>query len=300
MISVIIPTYVKQQLLRNLRQNLTFLKECEILIVNDNPKYSLKNDLKEFKNIVLIENGQNLGFAVSVNKGVKRATKKYIMLLNDDVLLLDSSYRKAIGLFAKDPSLFAVSFAQKEKDNSIVGKNILYWKRGIIYHSKAKDARFGQNAWADGGACLIDKDKFLELGGFDPIYSPFYWEDIDLSYQAWKQGYKILFAPDILLEHHHKSTIGKYFSNNLIETTAFRNQFSFIWKNIIDVDLLFKHIFFLPINLIYYSLLKKQKNFVRGFSSAVMNLKVILTTRKKSNSFRKVSDKNILALFTHE
>ena len=161
MISVIIPTYVKQQLLRNLRQNLTFLKECEILIVNDNPKYSLKNDLMEFKNIVLIENGQNLGFAVSVNKGVKRATKKYVMLLNDDVLLLDSSYRKALGLFAKNPSLFAVSFAQKEKDNSIVGKNILYWKRGIIYHSKARDARFGQNAWADGGACLIYKDKFL-------------------------------------------------------------------------------------------------------------------------------------------
>lgn len=300
MISVIIPTLFKEQLLRNIEQNLRFLKECEIIVVNDNPKRSLKTDLKKFRNIVLIENSQNLGFALSVNKGVKKATKKYLMLLNDDVLLLDNNYKKAFAHFDKDTSLFAVSFAQKEKDNSTVGKNVLYWKRGLIFHSKANNLKFGQNAWADGGACLIDKNKFLQLGGLDPIYSPFYWEDIDLSYQAWKQGYKVLFDPHILVEHHHESTIGKYFSNNLIETTAFRNQFNFIWKNIADVDLLFKHIFFLPINLLYYSLQKKQINFVRGFFAAIMNLTAILTTRKKSNNYRKVSDKKILALFSHE
>jgi len=300
MISVIIPTHIKKLLLQNTRRNMRFLKDCEVIIVNDNPKESLKNDLKEFRNIILIENSQNLGFARSVNKAVRKASKKYVMLLNDDVLLIDESFNKALDLFEKDQSLFAVSFAQKEKDNSIVGKNIFYWKRGLIFHSKAKNVKFGHNAWADGGACLIDKNKFLQLGGFDSIYSPFYWEDIDLSYQAWKQGYNILFYPNILMKHHHESTIGKYFSKNFIETTAYRNQFIFIWKNIIEVDLILKHIFLLPYNLVYYSLLKGQTNFIKGFFEALKHLNTVLDKRIKSNLSRILPDNEILSFFSYE
>lgn len=299
MISIVIPTYIKKQLLQNIRQNMKFFNNCEVIVVNDNPRERLKNDLKEFRNIILLENNQNLGFAKSVNKGVIESSKKYVMLLNDDVFLLDKSYQKALDLFAKDSSLFAVSFAQKERDGSIVGKNVLFWRRGLILHSKSKDAEFGYNAWADGGACLIDKNKFFQLGGFDSIYSPFYWEDIDLSYQAWKQGYQILFDPNILIKHHHESTIGKYFSKKFIETTAYRNQLYFVWKNVTDFDLFFKHLLFLPLNLLYYSVLKNQINFVRGFFGAIKNLSVILAARKRSNRDRKVSDKKILTRFYH-
>ncbi|PJE58197.1 MAG: glycosyltransferase family 2 protein, partial [Candidatus Portnoybacteria bacterium CG10_big_fil_rev_8_21_14_0_10_36_7] len=45
------------------------------------------------------------------------------------------------------------------------------------------------------------------LNGFDELYSPFYWEDIDLSYRAWKTGYTVLFDPQVLVEHHHETTI---------------------------------------------------------------------------------------------
>ncbi|OGK23425.1 hypothetical protein A3A46_03190 [Candidatus Roizmanbacteria bacterium RIFCSPLOWO2_01_FULL_37_13] len=297
MISVIIPTFIKKQLLQNTVRNMKLLKECEVIIVNDNPKKSLINDLKEFKNVTLLENSQNLGFAKSVNKGVKKSTKKYVMLLNDDVLLLGKSYQKALDLFAKDPSLFAISFAQKERTGHVVGKNVLYWKRGLMFHSKSKDMKFGYNAWADGGACLIDKNKFLELGGFDSIYAPFYWEDIDLSYQAWKKGYKILFDPNIVVEHQHESTIGKQFSKKFIETTAFRNQFSFIWKNITDISMLLNHLFFLPFNLFYYFLLKKRINFIRGFFDGIKSLGGTLAVRNLSNRNRKIADKKILALF---
>ena len=295
-ISVIIQTYKnKSQLLQNLRQNIRFLSECEIIIVNDNPKESLKDDLKAFKNFILIQNNQNLGFARSVNRGVRKATKKYVLLLNDDVLLFDESYKKAIGLFEKNPLLFAVSFAQKERDNTIVGKNVLYWKRGLIFHAKAKNLKFGQNAWAEGGSCLIDKNKFLLLGGFDPIYAPFYWEDIDLSYQAWKQGYKILFDPTILVQHYHESTIGKNYSQKFIKITAYRNQLIFIWKNITDPLLLFQHFLFIPYNCIYY-LLKGEKEFILGFIDALKNINTVYVKRRRNNL--KISDRKILSQFS--
>ena len=295
MISIIIPTYIKKQLLQNISKNMQFFTGCEVIVVNDNPKESLKDDLKAFKNFTLIENNQNLGFARSVNRGVRKAAKKYVLLLNDDVLLFDDTYKNAIGLFEKNPLLFAVSFAQKERDNAIVGKNILYWKKGLIFHAKAKDMKFGYNAWADGGSCLIDKNKFLQLGGFDSIYTPFYWEDIDLSYRAGKHGYKIIFDPSLLVQHYHESTIGKNYSQRFIKITAYRNQLIFIWKNITDPLFLLQHFLFLPYNCIYY-LFKGEKEFILGFVDALKTINPIFTKRRIDNL--KISDRKILSQFS--
>lgn len=271
MISVVIPTFKnKFQLLQNLNNNLKFIKGSEIIIINDDPNESLKNEkLFSNNNIKLVENKKNLGFGESVNLGVKLAKNNFILLLNDDVKLQNDNFLKALEYFKIDEKLFAVSFAQTEKDGSIVGKNIFYWNRGLFFHAKAFDLKFGPNAWAEGGASLIDKNKFLQLRGFDSIYSPFYWEDIDLSYRAAQQGYKILFDPKILVQHQHESTIGKYYSKNFIKSIAYRNQFIFIWKNTRNPMLIIQHLIFLPFNLLYY-LLKGEKEFIIGFIKALM------------------------------
>lgn len=268
MISVVIPTYKnKDQFLENLKHNLIFLKECEIVIVNDNPEQSLIKELNEYKNIVLIENNKNLGFGLAVNIGIQKAKNNIIMLLNDDVILNDESYKKAITDLSNNPKLFGISFAQKEKNESIVGKNIVYWKKGLFFHQQANDLLKGENGWAEGGSCIINKKIFLDLNGFDPIYKPFYWEDIDLSYRAKKAGYSVLFDPEILVEHHHESTIGKFFSKEYIKTISFRNQLLFTWKNT-NLGQKIIHFLLLPYNILYY-VIKGEFAFVKGFFRAV-------------------------------
>ena len=297
MISVIIPTYKNIQLLiKNLKNNLKFWADCEIIIVNDNPLINLRDKLKHFRSIVFIENKQNLGFGSAVNAGVKIAKNTYIMLLNDDVTLQNNNFKEALGYFKKDRTLFAVSFAQKEKNSKIVGKNRIYWQRGLALHSSAHDLKFGPNGWAEGGTCIIDKKKFIELGGFDSLYSPFYWEDIDLSYRAWKRGYKILFDPKIILTHHHQSTIGKYFTQSQIKTIAFRNQFIFIWKNIHDSNLIFQHFIYLPFNCIYL-LMKREFDFLKGFFFAFCDIINILKKRQFENKTTKISDASVINMF---
>jgi len=299
-LSVVIPTYKnKEILLKNLRHNLSFLQHCQVILVNDDPVESLQNELKKFPNVVFVENTKNLGFGQSVNVGVSRAKNNYIMLLNSDVRLLNDNYKNALNHFKKDTNLFAVAFAQKEKNNSIVGKNKIYWSKGMFYHKKAGSLNFGFTAWAEGGACLLDKKKFLKLGGFDPFYSPFYWEDIDLCYRAWKLGYKIIFNPKILVSHPHESTIGKYFTKKYVKVTAFCHQFIFIWKNITDQNLFLSHLFFLPHNLIYF-LLKGEGEFITGFLSAIKYLGTIIRKRGKETKKIKLSDKDLLQLFINK
>lgn len=294
-ISVVIPVYKKtEEFIANLRHNLTYLAGCDVVVVNDDPAKSIKNELSTFGNIKLLENKENLGFSGAVNTGVKHIKTPFIMLLNSDVKLLDKNFVKAVKHF-EEKNVFAVSFAQKEKDGRIVGKNRIYFRNGFFQHDFAKDLKFGQNGWAEGGACLIDRQKFESMNGFDEIYSPFYWEDIDLSYRAWKAGYTILFDPRVLVEHHHESTIRTFYNSKQVRSIAFRNQLIFIWKNIHDLGKIFSHILFLKLYLLS-SLIRGNFEIWQGFFGAVSKFDSIIKKRKSVPQVR--SDDEILEIFS--
>jgi len=292
-ISVVIPVYKNKALfLTNLAQNYTYIKDNQIIIVDDKSDENLKEDIEKiYKEIVVIENKKNLGFAESVNIGFAKAQNPYVLLLNSDVKLNNDSYKRSIDLFKKNEKLFAIGFLQLERDGRKVGKNKLFFKRGLIHHSKSDDLDFGLTAWAEGGACMIDKEKFDLLNGFDKLYKPFYWEDIDLSYRAYKRGWEVYFDPEIKAEHHHESTISKYYENSYIKKIAYRNQLIFFWKNITDRNLIFKNIFYLPLNMLYS---------VSGFLLALANLPKIIRSRLVTMKINKLKDREILKLFKNE
>lgn len=297
MLSVIIPVYKnKEQFLKNLKNNMQYFADCEVIVVNDNPAESLRADLAKIPGITLIENEKNVGFGQTVNVGVKASKNELVFLVNTDVILNDANYVNSLKHFKKNPNLFAVSFAQQERDNTIVGKNRIYWADGFFHHAKSSDIHFGENAWAEGGTCIIDKNKFMQLDGFDQLYSPFYWEDVDLSYRAWKTGYEILFDPEVLMTHHHESTIGKYFSKNVIHTIALRNQLIFIRKNITDKTLLAEHRN-ATFKMIVYAALKGEFWKLEAHLQAMSRNSEIRKKQEIQNKLNKKTDKEILDLF---
>jgi GT2 family glycosyltransferase len=232
-VSVIIPAYKQTDLfVRNLARNLPELAGTQIIIINDDPETSIVPRLEAFTTdapIQLIENRTNVGFGPTVNIGAKNATGEFLLLLNTDVLLARAPWRESLNHF-NDERVFAVSFAQKEHDGRIVGRNEVYFKHGFFYHRENPDISFGETGWAEGGSCVIRRSMFEELGGFDEAYAPFYWEDVDLSYRAKARGWKVLFDPRILVEHHHESTISSYFARSRIMQISKKNQRYFTRK----------------------------------------------------------------------
>jgi GT2 family glycosyltransferase len=298
MISVVIPHYKgKEKLYANLEQNLPHLDGCEVIVVNDFPDVPLATEMKEkFPTVVVIENEKNLGFAGAVSVGIRNSQNPYVFLLNNDVILKDNSYKSALAHFLHDTHLFAVSFKQIEKDGGHVGRNSIYWSHGFFRHTKADPGTHGINGWAEGGSMIFDKKKYDQIHGFDTLYSPFYWEDIDLSYRAWKAGYTILFDTKVLVEHHHESTIATYFQKSRINTIAYRNQIITIWKNISDPLFFFEHIFYLIKNVISFSL-KGHHEFARGLGMAIALLPDILMKRKAQWKMWKKTDREIFGQF---
>ena len=299
-ISIIIPVYKNKELfLHNFKLNYPLLKKDEIIIIDDASQENLAPDVTKIgKNIQIIENHENLGFSKSVNIASKQANGDIIVLLNSDVRLQEKFQDQIIKHFKQDEDLCAVSFLQIEKNGKSVGKNIIGFSKGLPYHNEAKNFKLGINAWAEGGSCAIRKKYWNSLGGFNQLYTPFYWEDIDFSYRAHARGWKIIFDPEIIVQHHHESTIKKYFSENFIKTIAYRNQLIFTWSNITDVSLTFQHILFLPYHILRLTL-KGERAFLIGLLRAIIMIPQIYAIRNKFITQRVVTDVELLKLLNN-
>lgn len=242
-VSVIIPVYKELDVFaRNLAHNIPLLRGSEVIVVNDDPSVTLPTgpceEIETVRTVRWINNTANTGFGPAVNVGASHARGEYLFLLNSDVILLDDTWHTALEAF-EDERVFAVGLAQRERDGSLVGRNELSYSRGLFHHRALSfdSARISQHssflstAWAEGGSMIARASMWRTLGGFDPVYAPFYWEDIDLSYRACLRGWKVLFAPQIVVEHHHESTIRSHFEKGVVKAIAFRNQLTFTGRH---------------------------------------------------------------------
>jgi GT2 family glycosyltransferase len=293
-ISLVIPTWNGEKLLRkNLSKVLAVLpKGVEVIIVDDGStdgsiKY-LKSQISNLKstfkglNLRVIQNEKNCGFIYSCNRGVKEARGEFIVLLNNDVVPQRGFLEAALRHFG-DPKVFAINFNEPQYN----GYAKIWWRGGFVHHGLGKCDKAHICAWASGGSAVYRKSLWEELGGFDPLYHPFYWEDFDLGYRAWKAGYKIIWEPNAIVEHRHESTtskLNKYYVNQIKE----RNQLLFIWKNISDFWWRFSNIFGVVLRTVL------GPNYLKVVWMAIKQYRKFSNPRAKRE---KLTDKEVLRLF---
>ena len=79
-------------------------------------------------------------------------------------------------------------------------------------HPKEYDSLSLETPWASGAFCLIDAEFYRSIGGMDEMYF-LYLEDVDLSWQAWLNGYHVLYEPAASVAHFSG---GKFYRNDLV------------------------------------------------------------------------------------
>lgn len=309
-ISIIIPNYNGEKLLvRNLPHVLQVLSlykngTIEIIIIDDastdRSVLYIEDQISKTKNIHLrlIQNKKNVGFSSSVNRGVSEANGEILILLNTDVVPEKNFLEPLIEHF-KDENIFGVGCMDKSVEGSNIilrGRGVGKWERGFLIHRRGEVDK-SNTLWISGGSCALRKTLFTKLDGFDSLYNPFYWEDIDLSYRAQKAGYQILFEEKSIVTHKHsQGAIASHYSASQIKTIAYRNQFIFIWKNVTDFSLLFSHVFWLPVH-IAQAAIRFDWEFLMGLLLAMNKFPVIINKRFKQKKYFKKTDKEILEQF---
>ena len=292
-VSVIIPNYNGEKLLEKNLPSVLKAKEhkanniLEIIVVDDDSSDGSVDLLKKkFPEVKLVRHKINRGFSSSVNTGARTSKGDLLALLNSDVIPERNFLISTLPLF-KDNSVFAISFS--EKDYSWAKGE---FKNGFVEHGAGvKTKKVHNTFWVSGGSGIFRRDYWMTLGGMDEkLFSPFYWEDLDLGYRALKRGYKLLWDPDARVLHKHESTIG-LLPQKYVGRIRERNQLIFIWKNITSPILIRKHI---------VGLLKRvlrHPGYIRIVIMAFSKIRLILKARKKEKKACKVSDEAIFARF---
>lgn len=289
-VSIIIPNWNGKHIMeKNLPSVLEAAKfdlnlPVEVIVSDDCSDDGSVDFLKSyFPEVVVVVGKKHEGFSATCNRGAERATGDILLFLNSDIVPDRDFITKVVPYFS-DSSVFAVGCMDRsvEPDGSIVlrGKGIGSFQRGFLNHAKGT-TNAGVSLWANGGSSAFSKEKFMQLGGFDTLYAPFYYEDIDLSYRAWKRGWKVLFEPrSQVLHKHEEGAIKTNFTKEYIKIISYRNQFLFVWKNITDVPFILSHFVLLPYHFVK-ALIRGDFEFFEGFFLALKKLPLALDHRSK-------------------
>lgn len=228
----------------------------EILVVDNGSTDGSVEFLHEhFPQVNVLALDKNYNFIGGNNAGARAAKNDILVFLNNDMFVDKGFLRPLLDGFI-DSDVFAVSsqifFHDPSKRREETGKTRATWQTGLITFRHDlptpgdEKNRYVPAFWLGGGSSAVDRKKFLEIGGFDTLLHPLYVEDVDLSYQAWKRGWKVLFCPESKVLHKHRSTSGKLdwaYLNRII----YRNRLLFTWKNITSFRMLFEHLLLLPL-----------------------------------------------------
>jgi O-antigen biosynthesis protein len=252
----------------------------------------------------LVRSEINRGFGETCNRGFESASYGLVFLLNNDVEVSPDSIRPLVENF-RDPSVFAAHCRVFEFESGRecgTGK-MGGFSRGFIRVHKSfasiRDVTQGSpplySMFAGGGSALFDREKFLDLGGFEKLLSPFYWEDVELSYRAWKRGFVVLYEPRSVARHRVSSTIKKL-KRAKVRRIEQRNRLIFHWINLHDRRLLSAHILRVLL-LALLSPLMLRPGFFLSFVDAVRSMPEIRKKRRAERVASVLTDREVFERF---
>ena len=272
-VGIVIPNWNGITLLaKHLNAVVENCQNCPIYIIDDcSQDDSVSYVKKNFPNVHVIRTDSHKGFASTANAGVREIKTDIVVLLNTDVEPTKGFLEPLISHFS-DSSVFAVGCMDRSMENGKVilrGRGIGRWEKGFYIHKRGEVDK-SDTAWVSGGSSAFRRSVWMQLGGMDTRFNPFYWEDIDLSYRAVQAGYTILFESKSVVNHYHEEgSIKEKFSATYVRMIAYRNQFIFSLKHLSSFSQKCAFLFWVPIRLIQ-SLYHRDTSMTIGFFSAIV------------------------------
>jgi len=225
----------------------------EVLVVDDTGRDVLAGALRaRFPGVRVLALPENRGYARALRAGVEAAEHELIFSMNPDVLVRKGFLDPLVACLAEaDVAAVVPRILLGGVEEKIESLTALRERAGLIELEQpglagpgapAQGLRLSPVAFAVGGACLFRRKDFLESGGFDPLYEPFYWEDIDWCWSHWRAGKRVLYQPASVVEHHHRGTIGRRVGKDFVRAVIERNRLLFTWKHVDDPELQRRHL----------------------------------------------------------
>ncbi len=176
-----------------------------------------------------------LSFARAVNAGIARARYSRVCLLNNDMLLDPGFFAALTRAFEQIPDLFCAT-AQIRFPAGLrreeTGKAVMAQDKPRDFPVRCDEPLEGEDLtwvlYGSGGCSLYDTAKLRALGCVDESYEPAYVEDLDLGYRAWQRGWPTVYVAGAVVEHRHRATTSRYYTEQQLEAVLEVNYLKFL------------------------------------------------------------------------
>ena len=195
---------IKSEFFSYLNRNIPIKILDQIFKINKNSRYNNSY----LKQLILIQNDKNYGFAEGNNIGAEYALKNletdYILLLNNDTTVDINFLKELVKVAESDKNIGSVqSLLLKDDKTSIdsLGQKMVSWGAKEIID---KSEKYLQSQVEIFGACaasaLYRSDLIKEIGLFDREFFVLL-EDVDLSWRIRLRGMKSVLASNSIVYH---------------------------------------------------------------------------------------------------
>jgi GT2 family glycosyltransferase len=214
-LSIVIVTWNTAKITQKCVQTINkFLKDPEIIIVDNGSQDNTIDLLSKEKNVKIIKNNSNLGFSKANNIGLKHVSNEDLLFMNSDMELIDNSINSLLEYFKNNDNIGIIGpkFLNPDltpqasvfpRQTALNAFKEFWLNQKNTYSKYIPSIKDPIKVWAISGGCILTRKSFFEsIGGWNEKYF-FYFEDMDLCRKINKIGKDVIFYPQCQIIHRH-------------------------------------------------------------------------------------------------
>lgn len=220
-VSIVIPSHNRTGYLLNCLKSIeantqSLSGRYEVVVVDNGSKDPDFEIFSKVAGLRIVRLDENKGFVEGCNAGAKVARGRHLVFLNNDVMVTPGWLESLIRTMGAQRETGAVGAKLVYPSGRLQEAGCIVWSSGMCHNygrgddPSKPDYNYRREVDYCSAACLmVRRELFMHLGGFDPEYSPGYYEDVDLCFSIRKEGRKVLYEPRSVAIHFEGVTGGR-------------------------------------------------------------------------------------------
>ena len=248
----------------------------EVIVVDNDSPTPIGHLRERFPHVRWVKSQRNLGFAGGCALGLERASAPIVITVNPDCVIAPDWLARMLEPFDDDPRA------------GVVGCKILYPGTEVLQHAGGRLFANGRSEhrgrdekdhgqydetlevdYVCGAAIAVRRATIEEVGFLSPAYFPAYYEETELCVRARRAGWKVLYTPHAVVEHHESVASGGAMSQTFLERYH-ESRMRFVYRNTGPKQLLTD---FLPAEIAWVSRMGRQERWIcaRSYATALFS-----------------------------
>lgn len=187
----------------------------EVIIVDNASDLETRELLGRIRGATIILAETNGGFGPGCNRGAEKARGEYILFLNPDMALMPGTITSLVETFSETEDVGVAGGRLVFPGGYLQEAGCFFRQDAQITHPYGRgctdpfipECSFQREAaYVSGALLLIETTLFRELGGFDDMFAPAYFEDADLCVRARQAGRRVVYQPRAIAVHSESAT----------------------------------------------------------------------------------------------